>query len=128
MKFKTPRIEEEYSKLKEKNEPMRELLVSLDAFTRAKYSKEIVLTHLFRTDQEQIQLYSATDANKRPARSPHQDWKAVDIRSKTFTKEEQDDMCSMLNTNFKNNKTGKVTAFVHTIAGGAEHFHIQVLG
>jgi hypothetical protein len=126
VKFKTKRIEDEYAELDVHNPELKGLLVMLDTYSRAKFSKEIVLTHLFRTEQEQIDLYKATEVSKRPAKSPHQTWEAVDLRSKTFTKEEQNDMCKMLNETFTNPR-GKTTAFVHTIAGGAEHFHIQVL-
>jgi len=126
VKFKTTRIEEEYSELQDKNAQLHALLVMLDGYTRAKFSKEIVLTHLFRTPEEQVSLYAATEPSKRPAKSPHQSWEAVDLRSTTFTEAEHKDMCDMLNKTYKN-KNAKPVAFVHAIAGGAPHFHIQVL-
>lgn len=126
MKFKTMKIEKEYSKLSTYNPKMQSLLVMLDAWTRAQYNKEITLTHLFRTDQEQIDLYAQTPAAERPAKSPHQTWEAVDLRSTDWSKKQQDAMCELLNKS-NTNPGGKKTAFVHAIAGNVEHFHIQVL-
>lgn len=125
MRFKTLQVEQEYATLfdQNKNQRLGKLLVALELFVSLEFGKELTLTSIFRTQEEHDALYAHTPPDKRPARSPHMDWGAVDLRSSDFTQEEITKMLSFLNCFSR--KDGKKVAIYHTISGNVAHFHIQ---
>lgn len=123
MQFKTDRLREEMNQLLVKNTELWKLMDVLDVYAKLEFSKDIVITSIFRTEEENAALYAATPIDKRPARSPHMDWKAVDIRSSNFTDAEITKMLAFLNC--FTNKNGKRIALYHEIPGNVKHFHIQ---
>ena len=124
MKFKTPREAEEYGELYKNNPRLVNLIISLDMFTTLEMSKSITITSIYRTQEEQDALYKDVPLEKRPKRSPHQDWKAVDLRSSDFTETEIKRIVNFANQ-FKYKNGTRVTALYHTIAGNVNHLHIQ---
>ena len=124
MRFKTPRIQEEYNFLFLQNRRLLFALMYLDYFTQLEFKKDFMITSLLRTAEEQKALYANVTPDKVITNSPHMTWEAADLRSTDFTAEEQKKMLVILNQlTFRN---GKSTAFIHQIDGNTTHFHIQV--
>lgn len=124
MQFKTDRIRDEWAKLAFKNPGLFDIVTRLHDRVKEHYKKELVLTCILRTKEENDALYAAVPLDKRPAASPHCFWYAVDVRSSTFNNDEIQSLVAWLNTTFKN-PSGKATAVYHSIPGGAPHFHLQ---
>jgi len=124
MKFKTSRETQEYGLLMEKNSRLLLLCDSLANFTYLEMGKIPTITSIFRSQEEQDALYKDVPVEKRPKRSPHQDWKAVDLRSSDFTEQEIKRIVGFCNQ-FKYQNGTRVTALYHTIAGNVNHLHIQ---
>lgn len=124
IKFKTDRIKGEFDQLTYQHHELDTLVINLSLWVSNMYHKDIIITHLFRTQEEQHLLYK--DIPNPPAFSPHQFWNAIDLRSFDFDQDELDAICTYLNSHYSN-LNGKIVAFVHAIPGGAMHFHIQLL-
>lgn len=123
LQFKTQRIRDEYAQLPTKNPKLFELLIALEYYTRDTFKKDVVITSILRTKEENDALYVNTPVDKRPKSQPHCDWKAADIRSTIYTEQEIRFMLDYLNKRYPNTN-GKPAALYHTIAGGAPHFHL----
>lgn len=123
IKFKDTKLEREYNELPVHNARLYKLLSALNAFCELELSKDIVITHLYRTQAEHDSLYAKTPPAQRPGRSPHQDWNAVDLRSSVFNDAEIKRMLSFLNC--FTYRAGKPVAMYHAIAGNVFHYHIQ---
>lgn len=119
--FKTPRIRDEFAQLPTKNPAMFDLLDRLNSWVANTYKKDITITCIYRTPEENDALYNGL--LERPKGSPHVYWKAVDLRSRGFTQVELSAICAWLNAHFKN--ALKPVAFVHALPNNAAHFHIQ---
>lgn len=124
LKFASNNERDEWLQLGVKNEKLRELVIDLEETLRLMYGKDVVLTSVFRRQDEQDALYK--DEEKKVAKSPHSYWKAVDIRSRHLTQSEIDFVVSYLNTKYKN-ANGKPVAIYHSLKSGAPHVHIQLL-
>jgi len=125
MNFKTDKLKKDYySGLYENNPRLVILLDGLNNFVFLEMGKRITITSIYRTQEEQDELYKEVPIDKRPARSPHQDWKAVDLRSSDFTNNEIKRIVAFCNQ-FKYQNGTRVTALYHTIAGNVNHLHIQ---
>lgn len=127
MRFKTERLEKEWSILKTKNPKLADLVSSLDRTCIEFFNKDVCITSILRTQKEQDDLYKNVPIDKRPASSPHLYWNACDLRSSDFTHEEIESMLKFLNNCGHDNKYSK-TAIYHSIEGNVPHFHIQFKG
>jgi uncharacterized protein YcbK (DUF882 family) len=121
--FKTDKERSQYVDLSTKNPKLVELLIDLDQMITKDYGKNIVLTSVFRTPDEQAALYS--QATRKVTNSAHSTNEAVDLRSWTFTDAERDEIVAYLNNKYKN-ANGKPVAMCHSIPGGTIHFHIAL--
>lgn len=124
MKFKTDREKNEFNDLCAKNPKLSNIVLCADIFARLNFGKEITLTHVLRTMEEHVALYSQTPPDKRPATSPHMRHEAVDLRSRDFTAEEIRRLVDFLNM-FTVYGGQRRCAMHHAIAGNVNHFHIQ---
>lgn len=118
--FKTDRIKSEFKELKYVNEYLYNIIMVTDLATDYLYKKGLVITEVYRSQKEQSMYYK----DKRQFRSPHQDWFAVDIRSRNFTKKETKRIVKILNDNFNKKNTYKTTALYHDVGLG-KHIHVQ---
>lgn len=131
---KTKRIGEEFHTLKRKNPALTQLILDLTDFVRVEFSKDLMMTMIFRTQQEQWDLYTKTDGPKTKRISPHMLWNAVDIRDWIYTPQEKQKITKFLQTHYdKSNRMSKLgngsrTVWLHKIKGQAMHFHIQYNG
>ena len=123
------RLQDEFVALVDKNKDLHELIVDTCAYCKAEFNKDIVITMLYRTQDEQDNLYKdSTKYKEKKFSSPHQYHHAVDLRSSTFTREEIDKLVDYLNKVYNSKNYYKWTAKCHDIDGSgpqAEHFHIQ---
>lgn len=120
--FKTNRIRDEYAQLLVKNPRLFYLLSELTMYVQARHKKDVVLTSILRTPEEQADLYK--NSQKKVVKSPHLTWEAVDLRSSIYTEEEVKDILAYINGRIKN-PDGK-QSFVHAIPGNVDHFHVYV--
>lgn len=124
MKFKSDRIRDEYAKLPFKNMPLFDIITRLNEKTVNDYGKEITLTSILRTKEENDALYANVAPDKRPQAAPHLIWGAVDVRSSDFTPAQIAAITDWANKTFKN-PSGKLIAIYHCIPGNAPHWHFQ---
>lgn len=118
--FKTKREKEEFLKVS----PRIQALALLTAFKMQQdYAYQAITTSIFRTPEEQEALKKA--GNPTAARSPHSQWRALDIRLKDFSlKEKLPEIESLLNSEFPRSD-GFKTGLVHGTGDGL-HLHLQV--
>lgn len=123
------RLIDEFFELKTKNRALYDILQDLAAYTDHYFKKLVVITMIYRTEEEQDQLYKGKiKKGKRYEdkkwKSPHQFWHSADLRSSVFTKEEIDKIVEFLNYNYNKTNAYAWTAECHDIGAGM-HFHIQ---
>jgi hypothetical protein len=121
--FKTDRIKQEFLKLQTLNPNLYKLIGIIGFFCEEELHKDITLTEVFRTQEEQKALYAQTPPERRPAFSPHMYWRAVDIRSFNFTQAEIARILALANC-FRYVQ-GKPVALCHSVTGNAMHLHFQ---
>jgi hypothetical protein len=123
LRFKSDRIRDQFAELIRENNKLFLLLVELERYARETLNKDVVLTSILRTKEENDELYKLTPPDKRPKSAPHTTWEAVDLRGSIYTQDEIQRLLGWLNTHYKN-ANGKPVALYHKIAGNVEHFHI----
>lgn len=120
MRFKTLEIQTQFNLLTQNNPKLKNVLNLLDQYTTHEFGKDICLTCIFRTMEEQEALYAPNPAPP----SVHTQWEGADVRSWDFDDDQIHKMLTFLNAfAFRN---GKPSALYHTIPGNAPHFHIQI--
>lgn len=122
----SPRIKRELGDLRTKNKPLLKLILDLYHYVEDNFGKDVVITMIYRTDEEQDYLYRHSERYaKRPFKSPHQFYHAIDIRSWLYTKEEIKQMVDYLNSKYNQDNYYKWTTKVHEVGDNGMHFHIQ---
>ena len=134
-KNESPRLKDELKTLKERNNPLFELIVDLADWIDSEFNKNTVITMIYRTDSEQNAIYKGTFRGSRsydenPWKSPHQVWTAIDIRSRIYTEEEIQKIKNYLNTKHNSTNYYKTTAMYHEVTNSSgqslgKHFHLQ---
>jgi uncharacterized protein YcbK (DUF882 family) len=123
LKFKTNVERDQYAELGTKNPKLVDLLIDLTDFVSSTFKKDVVLTSVYRSPEQQADLYK--NSERKVVNSAHSTYEAVDLRSFIYTQNEIEAICSYLNAKYKNaNK--KPVALYHSIAGGAPHFHVAL--
>lgn len=122
LRFKTDRIRDEFAQLIRSNNKLFLMLVELERFCREGLNKDVVLTSILRTKEENDALYEQTPINQRPKSQPHCTWEAADIRSSIYTDDEIKRILGFINGSYKNSN-GKPAAIYHMINGNVPHFH-----
>lgn len=117
--------------LKRMNRPLLKLLFDVRNYCRDNFGKDVIITMIYRTDEEQNNIYRGTTRNGRlydvkPWRSPHQFYHALDLRSFIFSKEEIQELVDYLNETYNDSNYYKFTAKCHDVGLG-DHFHINYL-
>lgn len=138
MKNNSLRLSKEFSILQKKNRDLYDIINDLYYFCQDKFKKDIVVTMILRTQEEQDEIYKGTtrgsrEYDKNPWKSFHQFYLAVDIRSNIFTPEEIKIIENYLNTKYNGINQRPVTAKCHEVikADGTrlgDHFHIEFQG
>jgi hypothetical protein len=119
------RLKEEFNELAIKNVYLSRLIVDAQNYCYTNFQKNIVITMIYRTQEEQDSIYKDDARYKvKKFKSPHQFFHASDLRSSTFTPEEIKKLVDYLNLTYDENNYYKFTAMCHDVGLG-EHFHIQ---
>ena len=108
IKFKTDKLREEFIKLDPRAQRIAKVL---DAILYAKYGIHAIITSVYREDQK----------------SPHNYYRAVDVRSRDLNAKACVFLEAILNVIFPYNN-GFYKTVIHHDAGSGYHFHIQVKG
>ena len=127
IKFKSnsKRLKQELLDLEKENKNLFDLLADLNLFCTINFSKDAVITMIYRTQEEQDNLYrNSPKYKKRKFKSSHQFWHGVDIRSWNFTPKQVNKIEEYLNSKYNKTNFYKWTAKAHNVGSGI-HFHIQ---
>lgn len=126
VKDNSQRLQDEVKLLLTKNKPLSDLIFDLAEHIADTYNKELVITMIDRTQEEQDAIYKDDAKYKvKKFKSPHQFWQAVDIRSSIFKKDEITAIEKHLNEKYNPSNECAWTARNHVVGKGAYHFHIQ---
>ncbi len=106
---------------------LRLIVFALAGFADYHFGKDVVITHILRSQAQQDEFYRENPRYKgKPWKSVHQLGRGIDIRSSLFNRGEIDRIIGYLNLHFLYGG-GKPTALYHNIGRGA-HLHLQVAG
>jgi len=114
-----------YRQAQEWNDPdldprLRAILLAVADHVQRNYDKPLVITSIWRSHEEQISIYGVGTTK----RSPHQFWRAIDIRTWIYEHDEVMGIIAFLNKWWPR-QDGKPLALYHDVGRGA-HLHIQV--
>ena len=124
LQFKTERIKTEWeNELEGKNAKLKRLVAILAEFVALELGKDVVLTEIFRSNEEYKALY-ASNPSAMPKRPPHTLWQAVDLRSSIYTDVEVKRILEFLKQ-FRFYAGQRSVGVYHQIAGNVMHFHVQ---
>ena len=125
VKNQSQRLIDEIYELKKMNKPLLKLLFDVRDYCKQEFGKDVVLTMIYRTDDEQDSIYKNNARyQKKKFKSPHQFYHAFDLRSRTFTSEEIDQLVNYLNDKYNDSNYYRFTAMCHNVGHG-DHFHVQ---
>lgn len=119
IQFKSERLQQEWSS-PELDVRLRAIILALAEHIDRNYGKPLVITSIFRSDTEQKNIYGA-DTEKV---SPHQYWRAIDIRTWIYEQDEVTGILAFLNKWWPRGDRYPL-AIYHDVGRGA-HIHIQV--
>jgi len=132
MRYKSRRLNKEYLELPDIG---KLILDYVDYFSQKEFGIEIMITHLFRTQDEQDYIYKGRTRKqgdtlrhygKNPWYSDHQFWQAADIRTFHYKPEQVKKIIKFINENFRYNKDdSKKMVLYHQIGSHGWHFHIR---
>lgn len=125
LKNDSPRLKSELTELLKLNKPLYDILFDLADYVKDAFKKELVVTGIFRTDQEQDDIYKDDVKYKvKKFKSPHQVWTAFDLRDSTFLPDEIKKIVKYANDKYNKTNTYTWTALDHSVGKGW-HFHVQ---
>lgn len=115
------RIIKEIGDLRVRNKGLLRLLLDLYHYIEDEFEKDTIVTMVYRTQEEQEQIYGKNTKKK----SPHQFWHGCDIRSRIYSPEQITQIVNYLNDKYNDTNYYKWTAKCHEVNNHGEHFHIQ---
>ena len=131
LQFKHPSLVDEFRQLKTKYPPLAALMQDLTAFVQSAFSKDVMVTMIFRTQAQQEAIYGAGTKRK----SPHMFWNAVDIRDWIYSEPEKAAITQWLKEGYDSaNQLNYIhaarsrTVWLHEVNSHGMHFHIQYRG
>lgn len=129
VKNDSKRLIKEIWELRSRNRALLQLLFDVRNYVKKNFGKHVVITMIYRTDQEQDKIYQGVvrrgrlyDAN--PWKSPHQFFHAIDLRSSLYTDDQINELVDYLNNTYNSRNYYNFTAKCHNVGLG-EHFHIN---
>jgi len=135
VKNNSQRLKDELVRLETLNPALYDILKGLKYYVLRAFGKDIVLTMIQRTKEEQDMIYSGVvrgirKYDEKPWKSPHQIWTAFDIRTKMFTNKEIKAIKNYLNSKHNSDNGYAWTAKYHEVTNSkgkklGKHFHIQ---
>jgi len=129
------RIKDELVDLREYNRPLYDLTIDLYKWIDKEFSKDTIITMIYRTSSEQDAIYKGTfkgsrSYDEKPWKSPHQTWTAIDLRTYIYTEEEIEKVAKYLNKKYNSSNYYKTTVMYHEVTNAqgqklGKHFHVQ---
>lgn len=132
MKFKTPDVEEEFRGLRKTvkfqfRSRLGLIARALDYYCQFFFKKEITITHVLRTQEQQDSFYRDDPVYKvKSWKSVHQFGRGVDIRSMDFEEHEIKQIVDWVNMSFPYGDGKHATCICHNVGQG-EHIHLQII-
>lgn len=131
IQYKHAPLAQEYEQLKNKNMPLAVLLDDLSAYIESAFEKNVIVTMIFRTREQQEAIYGKGTKRK----SPHMFWNAIDIRDWIYSQSEKQQIIKWLKDGYDaTNQSGFIaqaaskTVWLHQVGAHGMHFHIQYRG
>ena len=131
IQFKTDRQRTEWNDISGR---LKQMIEMLSIFRYLRYNKEMVITELMRTQEEQDELYgkkadkeTREKYNKKPWSSVHQFGRGADVRTHDWERNEVRDALFILNTIVYDVSRPRTKTAIHHDIGTGEHIHIQVM-
>lgn len=123
MRFKTERIEKEWND-KRLDFGLRIIALTVDWYCTENFGRDIQLTDIYRTQEEQDRYYK-DDPNYKIQKwySTHQFWRAIDVGVNKYSESQRQELCNYINKHF-NYKGSHNTCVYHNVGKGW-HFHLQ---
>ena len=127
--FRESKLRKEFDQL---HPALQKILYWLSGWAERNTSaKNIEITHLFRTQAEQDDIYGDNDDYRlHPWKSVHQYSRGADISVRSFRAQGDDPelICSLINTEFPYGDGKHRTALYHQVGNRGKHIHLQVRG
>ena len=123
------RLADEWQTLHSKNPALYSIIAHLAGFSGIALGRYLVITQIWRSQEEQKQIYGASTRRK----SPHQNWCAVDLRCKDLSENERAILQHGLKkydqlNKFRHMPSSSRTVWIHAVPDGGIHFHVQFWG
>lgn len=126
-KNNSERLTQEFIDLKSKNSELFNILVDCGNFSEANFKKNVVVTMIYRTQEEQDEIYKDDPKYiEKKFKSPHMFWQAFDLRSSSFEASEIKKIEDYLNNKYNMSNYYGWTSRNHDVGLGF-HFHIQFI-
>ena len=129
--FKDDRQKAEWADISGK---LKQLIEMLALYMWLKYGRQIMITELKRTQDEQDDIYgkkadkeTKAKYKKKPWKSVHQFDRGADIRTYDWERNEVKDALFILNTIVYDKARSRKKTAIHHDLGTGEHIHIQVM-
>lgn len=124
--WKTDRIRDEWKSDKISSK-LKKIIEAGSIFSEIEFKKDLVITDLLRTQEEQDFIYRNNEQYQNKAwQSVHQFGRGCDLRVTTFTENEIKRLTDFFNQFiYDPNRLMKYTCLVHDVGSGI-HCHIQV--
>jgi len=120
VEYKTNRIKKEFSQLRIKNNYLYKIIHHTASDFNVFFNKNLVITEVYRTEREQKRYYKG----KRVFKSSHQDWSAVDIRTRDLREVEINFIIKKIREVYFVKNGFKTTVLYHDVGLG-KHIHVQ---
>lgn len=122
------RLKMEYDQLKDKNIELYNIINDLAIFMQTKLNASLVLTMIYRTDEEQAEIYKNDPKfQEKPFKSPHQFLQAFDTRTLNLNPNQITTIVNYLNNKYNSDNYYKFTCLYHEIPPHGKHLHTQFL-
>jgi len=122
------RLKNEYNALIDKNKDLYDAINDLALFMRTKLNKSLIITMIYRTDEEQAEIYKNSPKYKeKPFKSPHQFWQAWDTHSLDLSTAQISTIVDYLNQKYNETNYYSVTCMYHEIDNLGYHLHSQFI-
>jgi len=123
------RLKDEWKTLSKRNPALHSIIVHLAGYSGLTLGREIVITQIYRTEEEQKEIYGPHCSKT----SPHQHWCAVDLRCRDYSLDERAHLERTLRVydhfnKFKHLPSASRTVLIHKVNNGGIHFHVQFWG
>ena len=126
IKFKTERIEQEW-RSGNLNEKIYDIINVLEMVTQHVFNKPIVVTDIYRTQEENDRIYGWVKGGKKKRKySVHTYWRGIDIRTNIYDEKEIKTLVRILSHIVYDEKRPRIKTAKYGDSLHLDHIHIQV--